>query len=93
MAQDALEKYRQQIDDIDDKLLELFNQRAKCAIDVAEVKRKSDSDANIFRPDREAQVIKRLKSLNQGPLSNDEVARLIRERSEIVPEPRAPMPT
>ena len=80
---DDLEKLRAQIDAIDEQLLELFNRRAACAVDVAEVKRErsggSDETINYFRPDREAQVINRLKSLNQGPLSNDEVGRLIRE--------------
>ena len=83
MNDDALEKLRQQIDDIDQKLLELFNRRARCAVEVAEVKRalgdESDEGVSFFRPDREAQVINRLKTLNQGPLSDDEVGRLIRE--------------
>jgi chorismate mutase/prephenate dehydratase len=50
---------------------------------VAAVKRERsatiDESIDFFRPDREAQVIKRLKHLNKGPLSDDEVGRLIRE--------------
>ena len=82
MNDDALAKLRARIDEIDEKLLELFNQRARCAVEVAEVKRDLDDDEdgiNFFRPDREAQVMKRLKALNDGPLSDDEVGRLIRE--------------
>ncbi len=83
MNEDTLETLRKRIDDIDENLLELINQRAACAVDVATVKRESnlahDSGIDFFRPDREAQVISRLKSLNQGPLSNDEIGRLIRE--------------
>jgi len=83
MNDDALEKLRDRIDAIDKQLLELFNQRAGCAVDVAAVKRErseaSGESVDFFRPDREAQVIKRLKSLNAGPLSDDEVGRLIRE--------------
>lgn len=83
MSDKALQKLREQIDSIDKQLLELFNQRARCAVDVAEVKREASADVddsiNFFRPDREAQVIQRIKNLNQGPLSNDEVGRLIRE--------------
>lgn len=78
-ANPSLTDLREQIDSIDDQLLKLFNQRARCAIEVAEVKKASDADAVFFRPDREAQVIKRLQSLNQGPLSDDEAGRLIRE--------------
>jgi chorismate mutase/prephenate dehydratase len=83
MNDDALEKLRKRIDSIDEQLLELFNQRASCAVDVAAVKRAlseaEDEGVDFFRPDREAQVISRLKSINQGPLSDDEVGRLIRE--------------
>jgi chorismate mutase/prephenate dehydratase len=83
MNDDALEKLRKRIDTIDEQLLELFNQRASCAVDVAAVKRALsealDEGVDFFRPDREAQVINRLKTLNQGPLSDDEVGRLIRE--------------
>jgi len=83
MSDEALQKLRDAIDEIDDQLLELFNRRASCAVSVAEVKRQ-DSDTppdaiNFFRPDREAQVIQRFKSKNAGPLSDDEVGRLVRE--------------
>ena len=83
MGEDALEQLRQRIDTIDAQLLELFNQRASCAVEVAEVKRElsdnPEDSIDFFRPDREAQVIKRFKANNQGPLSDDEVGRLIRE--------------
>ncbi len=83
MADDELDRLRAQIDQIDDRLLELFNRRARCAVEVAEVKRANaagaDEDINFFRPDREAQVINRLKASNTGPLSDEEVGRLIRE--------------
>ncbi|MDH5354829.1 MAG: prephenate dehydratase [Gammaproteobacteria bacterium] len=83
MSDKALQELRDQIDDIDRRLLELFNQRAQCAVTVAEVKREASEHpgdvVNFFRPDREAQVIQRIKSLNQGPLSDEEVGRLIRE--------------
>jgi len=83
MSDEALQKLRDAIDEIDDQLLELFNRRASCAVSVAEVKRQDSdtpSDAiNFFRPDREAQVIQRIKSKNAGPLSDDEVGRLVRE--------------
>ena len=83
MSKTALDQLREKIDSIDSQLISLFNQRAQCAMDVAEVKRaESDSpDAVIdfFRPDREAQVIQRIKALNEGPLSDDEAGRLIRE--------------
>ena len=82
MSDDALVSLRNQIDSIDQQLLELLNQRARCAVEVAAVKRAragTDEGIDFFRPDREAQVIQRIKQLNQGPLSDREVSRLIRE--------------
>ena len=77
-----LESLRSRIDAIDEQLLKLFNERAECAILVAESKKKalkSGEKLKFFRPDREAQVIKRIKTMNTGPLSDKEVGRLIRE--------------
>jgi len=83
MSDDEIQALRVKIDEIDQQLLALFNQRAACAVSVAEVKRagaENDRTAiEFFKPDREAQVIKRFKASNQGPLSDDEVGRLIRE--------------
>ena len=83
MSDDPIVKLRERIDAIDEQLLELFNQRAGCAVEVARVKRELSVDPQdaieFFRPEREAQVMKRLKALNKGPLSDQEVARLIRE--------------
>ena len=83
MSDDPIVKLRERIDALDEQLLELFNQRAGCAVEVARVKRELNEDPEesieFFRPEREAQVLKRLKALNKGPLSDQEVARLIRE--------------
>ncbi len=83
MSDEKLQQLRDQIDQIDDQLLDLFNRRAACAVTVAEVKRDAienpEDSIDFFRPDREAQVIQRIKSGNQGPLSDDEVGRLVRE--------------
>ena len=83
MSDDPIVKLRERIDTLDEQLLELFNQRAGCAVEVARVKRELTEDPEesieFFRPEREAQVMKRLKALNGGPLSDQEVARLIRE--------------
>ncbi|MCP4488888.1 MAG: prephenate dehydratase [Gammaproteobacteria bacterium] len=83
MTDSELRDLREQIDDIDQQLLALFNRRAACAVSVAGVKRaaskNSKTSIDFFRPDREAKVIKAIKASNQGPLSDGEVGRLIRE--------------
>jgi chorismate mutase / prephenate dehydratase len=68
---------REQIDQIDRELLALLNRRAHVAQQVGEVKRQQGAPA--FRPEREAQVIKGLKTSNVGPLPADSVAPIWRE--------------
>ncbi|TVP59815.1 MAG: prephenate dehydratase [Halomonadaceae bacterium] len=77
----ALETLRQRIDEIDSELLRLISDRARCAQEVAEAKLAANPDAPVvfYRPEREAQVLRKIKSLNPGPLADEEMARLFRE--------------
>lgn len=71
---------RDQIDRLDTEILERISERAKCALKVAEVKMKANPDAAVFyRPEREAQVLTRVMQRNQGPLGNEDMAKLFRE--------------
>ena len=74
-------KLRDEIDDIDQQLHLLINQRASCAQRVAEVKEKyqDGEDAVFYRPEREAQVLRKVMQRNQGPLEDKAVAKLFRE--------------
>ncbi|TNF91160.1 MAG: chorismate mutase, partial [Gammaproteobacteria bacterium] len=79
--EDRLKAVRDRIDSIDRDLQKLLNERAACALEVGEIKQADpDAEAPVFyRPEREAQILSRLKQENQGPLSDDDVARLFRE--------------
>ena len=79
MKDKTLTNLRQQIDTVDKQLLELISDRAKLAKQVARVKAESGEGNVYYRPDREASVLKRVLEHNQGPLSDEEMARLIRE--------------
>ncbi|GAB1265983.1 prephenate dehydratase [Aurantivibrio infirmus] len=71
---------RDKIDGIDEKIGELISARAHCAQEVANVKKaKGESDIQYYRPEREAQVLRKVMEANKGPLSNEEMARLFRE--------------
>lgn len=70
---------RKQIDAIDQQILHLINQRASLAEEVARTKIASGEESCFYRPDREALVLRRIKELNPGPLSNDTAARFFRE--------------
>lgn len=77
--QDPLEAIRARIDDLDEELLKLLSERARCAQEVARIKRETEPDAEFYRPEREAQVLRRIQEKNPGPLDAEEMARLFRE--------------
>lgn len=70
-----LEQLRAQIDAVDDRLLDLLNQRAQLAQAVGHVK----GGAVVYRPEREAQVLRRLQAANPGPLPNAAIRLLFQE--------------
>jgi chorismate mutase/prephenate dehydratase len=74
-----LKAVREQIDTLDEQIQGLISERAKAAQQVARIKLAQDSQTQFYRPEREAEVLKRVKARNQGPLSNEEIARLMRE--------------
>lgn len=76
-----LEVLRDRIDDIDLKIGQLISDRAQCAQDVAEVKKAHSDGGDIvyYRPEREAQVLRKAMERNEGPLGDEEMARLFRE--------------
>lgn len=70
---------RAHIDAIDDQLLALISQRAALAERVAALKRNNGETNSFYRPEREAQVLRRLVERNPGPLHRETVTRLFRE--------------
>ena len=79
---DDLNNLRDQIDDLDQQIQLLLNQRAACAKKVADAKLselKEGENVTFYRPEREASVLRKVMERNQGPISNEEMARLFRE--------------
>ncbi|SHE21034.1 Chorismate mutase I / Prephenate dehydratase [methanotrophic endosymbiont of Bathymodiolus puteoserpentis (Logatchev)] len=74
-----LSELRDQIDAIDQEILQLINQRAALAEEVAKTKIANGEETCFYRPDREALVLRRIQELNPGPLSDDTAARFFRE--------------
>ena len=76
-----LSNARIRIDAIDQQLRALLNQRAACAQEVARIKAAADTgEAPVYyRPEREAQILARLRAENEGPLPDAHIERLFRE--------------
>ncbi len=76
---DELADLRQRIDAIDDQVLELVSERARLAEAVARTKAQRGEGLQVYRPEREAEVLRRLTARNPGPLTREQVTVLFRE--------------
>ena len=74
---DRLAPLRIEIDEIDATILELLNRRARVAQNVGHIK--AETNAPVFRPEREAQVLRAAADKNPGPLHDGDVQLIFRE--------------
>src|SRR5687768_16501262 len=75
-----IQSFRNRIDGIDEQIHKLLNERATVAQRVGASKTAQGlHTADFYRPEREAQVLRKAIERNQGPLRNEEIVRLFRE--------------
>jgi chorismate mutase/prephenate dehydratase len=72
-----LEKLRKEIDEVDNKIVDLLNKRAEVVIDIAHIKR--NEKAKFYSPEREREILERLITLNKGSFPNDTLKVIYRE--------------
>ena len=77
--ENQLAPIRAKIDAIDEQILALISERARLAQEVARVKRAAGEVSDFYRPEREAEILRRVKANNPGPLPDEAVQRLFRE--------------
>ncbi|HEY0800233.1 MAG TPA: chorismate mutase, partial [Steroidobacteraceae bacterium] len=75
----GLGNIRDSIDAIDARIHSLLNERARFAQLVGISKSASGKAVDYYRPEREAEVLRMALKRNQGPLRDEEIARLFRE--------------
>ena len=63
--------WRTRIDQLDEQLVALLNQRAAAAVEIGKIK--LQNTAPIYEPKREHQVYDHVRNVNQGPLTAPEV--------------------
>jgi chorismate mutase-like protein len=73
---DPYRELREQIDRIDDRLLELLNERARAALEIGRLKRAHAEPIHV--PEREKAVLERVVGANRGPLPRGAVEALFR---------------
>jgi chorismate mutase-like protein len=70
-----LDDLRKNIDRVDEVLVRLLNERARCACEIGRLKK--DLGVEIYQPDREKQVLDHVRGVAaEGPLGPDAIARL-----------------
>ncbi|MFA4843068.1 MAG: prephenate dehydratase [Candidatus Omnitrophota bacterium] len=72
-----LKPLRSKIDSIDSKIVRLLNMRTKIILSIAGLKQKDGKD--VYAPDRERQVLRRVTALNRGPISAKALEAIYRE--------------
>jgi chorismate mutase-like protein len=71
----TLDDLRKNIDRVDEVLVRLLNERARCACEIGRLKK--DLGVEIYQPDREKQVLDHVRGVAaEGPLGPDAIARL-----------------
>jgi chorismate mutase-like protein len=79
-----LSDWRRRIDDIDKKLVELLNERSRCALEIGKLKQ--EANIPLYQPDRENEVLANAERTNPGPLTDAAIRRLF---ERIIDEARA----
>ena len=70
----TLADWRRKIDDLDRKLVELLNERSRCALEIGKLKQQQHQP--LYQPEREKEVLENAERNNLGPLSNAAIRRL-----------------
>ena len=85
-------EWRKKIDELDRKMVELLNERAKAAQEIGRLKRSTAMP--IYEPDREKKIFENVKAVNKGPLSGLDLTQVFEriidimrnlQKNEIVP--------
>jgi chorismate mutase/prephenate dehydratase len=63
-----LDELRKRIDELDEQIVRMINERARVVLEIAEAK--SARGEPFYAPSREGQVYKRIRQINEGPISD-----------------------
>jgi chorismate mutase len=70
----ALGECREQIDEVDVRILDLLNERTRIVERIGQIKK--DANFPIYEPKREDQVFANVTTHNRGPLPDESVRRV-----------------
>jgi len=85
--------WRRKIDELDLRLVEILNERARAAQEIGKLKR--NTNMPIYEPDREKIIFENVRNANKGPLPDSELRQVFEriidvmrniQKVQIVPE-------
>ncbi|MCP4698703.1 MAG: prephenate dehydratase [Gammaproteobacteria bacterium] len=79
MSANNLDGVRTHIDELDVQIQELITQRAKLAEKVSHAKHATEKEPVLYRPEREAEVLRKVSARDRGPLSEKAINGIFRE--------------
>jgi chorismate mutase len=74
--------WRKKIDELDQRLVELLNERAKAAKEIGRLKR--NTNIPIYEPDRERRVFENVKAISKGPLPSHELQHIFERIMDVM---------
>lgn len=77
-TQDALQKVREKIDGLDSHIRDLIEERAHLALEVSKIKSNMETP-EYYRPEREAEILRRIMTDYQGVLNKEDVGHIFQE--------------
>ena len=89
--------WRKKIDELDRRLVEMLNERARAAQEIGKLKR--NTNMPIYEPDREKIIFENVGKTNRGPLPDSELRKVYEriidvmrniQKVEIVPDQKVP---
>lgn len=80
----SIDDWRKRIDELDQQLVKLLNERASCALEIGREKHRQGLP--VYQPERENEILSNVERANPGPLADTAVRRLF---ERIIDEARA----
>ena len=79
MSKNKIKPIRQKIDAIDLQILKLIQKRGSLAQKIGDIKSLINSNNSLYKPDREAEILRNISKLNEGLISDKKIKYIFKE--------------
>tara|TARA_Y100000817_G_scaffold172482_1_gene134749 strand:+ start:2455 stop:3537 length:1083 start_codon:yes stop_codon:yes gene_type:complete len=79
VSKNKIKPIRQKIDAIDHQILKLIQKRGSLAQKIGKLKSLMNSDSSFYKPNREAEILRNISKLNEGPIPENKINHIFKE--------------